>query len=276
MSKTQQVKKVLKVKIHQPEAHYRVPFSYQRRFTYPIPPYSTVKGLICNILGIKNDNDEKFKRLKEGLSLAIYGQYESMIKEYIWFRNLAANKHKRFYTVENRVIDKTPAHPGIQMPVIIDVLHNVNITMYIHHPNEEFLADIYNAFKNPVTRTSPLHLGRAEDWVVINPEEVNLTELTPKRVFHIKYFAWIPEENSVDENFILDMDRYKKFFEKVNGNVFKLPTFYEINSENQRVFNEYVKVKLYEGGSFEGFEFYIDEHEEIPVIFCKLKRSGNG
>lgn len=60
---------VLKIKIYQPDAHYRIPFSYQRRFTYPIPPYSTVKGLICNVMGIKSSEDERFKKLKQGLSL---------------------------------------------------------------------------------------------------------------------------------------------------------------------------------------------------------------
>ena len=43
----------MRLVIYQPHAHYRVPFTYQRRHTYPIPPYSTVKGLICNVLGIK-------------------------------------------------------------------------------------------------------------------------------------------------------------------------------------------------------------------------------
>ncbi|MGB9677695.1 MAG: CRISPR-associated protein Cas5, partial [Candidatus Ratteibacteria bacterium] len=50
--------KVSKLKIYQPQAHYRIPFTYQRKHTYPIPPYSTIIGLLCNVLGIRNYRGE--------------------------------------------------------------------------------------------------------------------------------------------------------------------------------------------------------------------------
>jgi CRISPR-associated protein Cas5, N-terminal domain len=62
--------KTLRLKIYQPQAHYRVPFTYQRRHTYPIPPYSTVIGLLCNVLGIRNlegdgePKSEDYEKLK--------------------------------------------------------------------------------------------------------------------------------------------------------------------------------------------------------------------
>ncbi len=160
------MEKILKIKIYQPDAHYRVPFSYQRRFTYPIPPFSTVKGLICNLMGIRDESDELFRKMKEGLSLGIYGRYESLVKEYVWFRNLEKKSHvARFKTVKNRYIDCIPQHPGGQMPVIVDVLHNVNLIIYLYHSDTEFLKEIEVAFENPTKRYSPIHLGRAEDLV---------------------------------------------------------------------------------------------------------------
>lgn len=264
------MKQVLKVKIYQPHAHYRVPFSYQRRFTYPIPPYSTVKGLICNLLGIRNDNDDRFKKIKEGLSLAIYGRYESLVKEYIWFRNLNKKSHiNKFNSVANRFIDNVPQHPGGQMPVTVDVLHNVNLIIYIYHPETDFLKQIKNAFENPETRLSTVHLGRSEDWVVF--EEITYpVEINKKRaVTHIDYFTWIPIYEFANKDFI--DESYADFFNKLNGNIFRLPLFYEIYDDNQRIFNEHVTVKLYEGGSFKRQNFYLDFKENIPIILTKLK-----
>lgn len=268
------MKQVLKVKIHQPDAHYRVPFSYQRRFTYPIPPYSTVKGLICNLMGIRDDEDERLKKIKEGLSLAIYGRYESLVKEYTWFRNLKEDSHiNRFYTISNRTIDAIPQHPGGQMPVIVDVLHNVNLIIYIYHPDINFLSNIKDAFENPSQRLSTISLGRSEDWLVF--EEIKWpVELEHDSMMNIKHFAWIPAKDCVNKDFI--DEKYDKFFNELSGNLFKLPTFYKITDSNQRIFNEYITVKLYEGGSFEKLKFYVDASENLPIIFSRLRGSEDG
>ena len=258
---------VLKIKIHQPDAHYRVPFSYQRRFTYPIPPYSTVKGLICNVMGIKDDKDAEFQRLQQGLSLAIYGTFESIVKEYIWFRNLKNKSHiDKFNSAKNRIIDGVPQHPGGQMPVTVDVLHNVDLTIYIYHP--ELMDDIKSAFENPSNRLSSLHLGRSEDWLVI--KEIEKVSIGNGRVRHLPLFTWIPSLSDINDEFMRDRECYKKFFDQISGNLFRLPTFYNITESNKRVFTKYIEVKLFEKGGFKAQEFYIDENEGIPVFFAKM------
>lgn len=270
------MKKVLKIKIHQPSAHYRIPFSYQRRFTYPIPPFSTVKGMICNLLGIRNDSDVRFNKLKEDLSLAIYGRYESIVKEYLWFRNIEKNSHvNKFNSVSNRIIDTIPQHPGGQMPVILDVLNNVSLLLYIYHPEPDFLEEIKNAFENPNKRLSTIHLGRSEDWLVI--EEILYPvrlEKSSTSAITLNYFAWIPIKEFADKNFI-EGEWYEEFFNNLNGNFFRLPTFYEITDNNQRIFNKYITVKLFEGGSFKGYNFYLDSTEKLPLIFSRLRGNGN-
>ncbi len=262
-------RKVLKIKIHQPNAHYRIPFSYRRRFTYPIPPYSTAKGLLCNLMGIKDEADERLIKIKEGLSLAIYGRYESLIKEYVWFRNLSEESHiSRFHSATNRSIDNILQHPGGQMPVTVDVLHNVNLIIYIYHPDSNFLEDIKDAFENPSERLSTIHLGRSEDWLVF--EEIRWpVELRQESMTNIRYFTWIPAKKFADKDFI--DEGYDDFFNRLSGNIFRLPTFYKITDSNQRIFNEYVAVRLYEGGSFKKSKFYVDFNENLPIIFTRLK-----
>lgn len=264
---------VLRIKIHQPDAHYRIPFSYQRRFTYPIPPYSTIKRLICNLMGIKNEVDEKFTKLKDGFLLAIYGKYENIVKEYIWFRNLRKDPHiAKFNSPANRIIDKTPQHPGGQVPIIIDVLNDVSLAIYIYHTDENFLEEIMNVFKEPKEKISIIHLGRSEDWLVF--EEIKMIELSENFAIKIPFFTWLPSNKFIDNNFLFD--NYKNFYEEINGNIFKLPAFYTITKKNQRIFSKYIKVKLYEGGNFRKQKFYCDnELENLPVIFANIKGKEN-
>lgn len=269
------MKQVLRIKIHQPNALYRIPFSYKRRLTYPIPPYSTVKGLICNLMGIKESDDDRFRELQR-LSLAIYGRYESLVKEYVWFRNLKKESYiDKFHTVSNRIIDKIPQSPGGQIPVVVDVLHNVDIIIYIYHADQNFLKEIKEAFEYPYRRNSTIHLGRSEDWLVLKEIKL-LNELKLKSMTSIGYFTTIPELVFADRDFIVKSEKYQEFFIGLTGNLLRLPTFYVITEDNQRIFNEYITVKLYDGGSFKSTDFYVDEEENLPIILSKLSRSDNG
>jgi len=270
--------KVLKLKIYQPTAHYRIPFTFARRHTYPIPPYSTVIGLICNVLGIEDQNDEKFKKLKDCLSIAIYGKYESLNREYLWFRTLNKEEHnRRFGYPENRVIDNIPEHPGGQIPTRIDVLENVNLLIYIKHNDENFLQKIKETFENPQKRKYPIHLGRAEDLVVF--KEINDEIKIENKPFYGKLddFTWIIDPKRgieyLDSDFYSDTEKYEEFFNKIQGSYHLITSFYEI-IEGIRNF-EYVPVKLFEGGSFplyfgKPFEFICDIEENIPLFFAKM------
>jgi CRISPR-associated protein Cas5t len=292
--------KVLKLKIFQPTAHYRIPFTFARRHTYPIPPYSTVIGLICNILGIENQENENFKKLKNGLSLAIYGKYESLNREYVWFRSLNKEAHiNRFSYSENRFIDQMPEHPGGQIPTRIDVLENVNLLIYIKHNDEKFLERMKNVFENPEQRIYPLHLGRAEDLVVfddvlsqkkgggkngtknsvifkgIEIVEVNKDKKPVYGGLKNYDFTWLVDPERGEKYLDLDMnwEGYKDFFNKIQGSYHLITSFYKI-VEGIRVF-EYIPVKLFEGGSFplyfgKPFEFIFDEKEDIPLFFAKM------
>ena len=259
--------KILKLKIYQPEVHYRIPYSYQRRFTYPIPPFSTVKGFLCNILGIKSNIDKDFVKMMSGLSIGIYGSYESFTKEYIWFRNLSKEWHnKRFGISTNRIIDGEPQHPGGQMPVKIDTLLNVNLMIYVYHPEYSFLAKIKRELENPKDRNSPLHLGRAEDWVVI--KDVGFLEnLNTDEIWRLDFFSWVPSADYLDRNFTIS--DYCKFFDSIQGIRMMVPVYYDI-VEGQRIFTRYVEAKLFEGGTFNPIRCYVDNEENIPLILTRL------
>lgn len=303
--------RVLRLKIYQPHAHYRVPFTFSRRHTYPIPPYSTVIGLVCNVLGIKGpieDPESKiesleisFREFADNLYLAICGKFESMTREYIWLRNLCltgdAGHLARFGSATNRIYDHVPEHPGGQMPTRIDVLEGVRLRIYIAHKNDEVTERIKEAFRNPERRIDPLHLGRAEDWIVFdgNPEE-SIKIIDPIKQVKLygqgNFFTWIPDYRAryggEDFKYVgvnlngnnSDMKNFKNFFDKIQGSYHLISSFYKLK-DRIRLF-EYIPVKLFEGGSYplhfgKPFEFFCDEEtdeyfkEPVPLFFARMK-----
>jgi CRISPR-associated protein Cas5t len=265
----------LKIKIYQPQAHYRIPFTYQRRHTYPIPPYSTVLGLIANVLGIRNIPGQEEPCIKENcdcpyhklknIKISICGKFQSKTTEYVWFRNLSKDAHLgRFVVINNRYVAGHIEHIGGQSPCIVDILNDVEILIYLYHQDNEFLEKIKKSFGNPINRGAPLHLGRAEDWIVI--KEMRYVELEMEEINgNYGYFFWIPERN---------LNNYS-VIDKVEGLIYNLPTFYRIK-DGVRNFN-FLRTKLNDGNLGDIFG-YVDKMEKgenftdgIPIFFADLK-----
>jgi len=264
---------ILLIKLFQPSAHYRVPFTFSRRHTYPIPPFSTVIGMLCNLLGIRNQEYGDFENLKK-LYMAIYGRYESLTREYVWFRNLSLNSHKgRFGTATNRFYNGVPEHPGGQQPVRVDVLENVELLIFLGHEDEKFLKDIIQAFKEPSQWLYPLYLGRAEDLVIIDEKLKVISVEENKPSGALPYYAWIPEDKTLVWNAPEDYDR---FFSSIYGTYHRVNTFYTLQN-GVREFDA-VKAKLFEKGGFplkptaEAYEFPVVKVNDtkIPLILVKI------
>lgn len=260
--------RVLKLKIYQPQAHYRISFAYQRRHTYPLPPYSTIIGFLCNVLGIRNYKNQgeacenlncqcNYHKLKK-IKISICGAFESKTTEYIWFRNLSKDSHNsRFSYPQNRYISGHIEHIGGQIPVLIDILNHVKLWIHLYHEDQEFLEKIKNSIENPQNRIYPLHIGRAEDWIVI--EKLEFIEINETNIGgNFKKFIWIPRnQNSA--------------FEKIEGILYKLPTFYSLKN-GIRDF-EYIDAKLNKGEILATkwkIKFYLDKNDNIPVFLADL------
>lgn len=260
--------KALLIKIYQPTAHYRMPFTYQRRHTYPIPPYSTVIGFLCNMLGIDYQDNEKYEQLKK-CKLSVSGRFEQKLTEYIWFRNLSKGSHERYFgSAETREKNGEINHIGGQSPMRIDVLENMNLNIHLAG-DENFLQDLEKYLHNPVNRLETVHLGRAEDWLVF--ESIKLIDLKrsdrDKNYYH---FFWIPQHIGTDETVSFN-------FDKADGLFYNLPVFATIkdydttyNRHAERSFT-YMRSKLNDG-AITGMEYWYDEHSGVPVFLADLNR----
>lgn len=261
--------KALKIKIYQPTAHYRMPFTYQRRHTYPIPPYSTVIGFLCNLLGIDYQGNELFTEL-QNCKLSVSGRFDIKLTEYIWFRNLSKASHERcFGSASTREKNGEVNHIGGQSPMRINVLENMHLNIHLASENEAFLQKLEVYFHNPVNRLETIHLGRAEDWLVF--ESIEMVDLIPSsKDKNYNHFFWIPQFTYIPESLQFD-------FDKADGLFYNLPTFVTIKDYDQ-TFNrhaerrfKYMRSKLNDGAITGTNEYLFDG--EVPVFLADLKRS---
>ncbi|QJA08404.1 type I-B CRISPR-associated protein Cas5 [Romboutsia sp. CE17] len=169
--------KVLKLKLFQETVCYKKPFAIKITETYPLPPYSTVSGLIHKVLGAT-----EYIPLK----ISIQGSYESIF-----------NNYQTTYFYKKDTITS--------MPMNSHMLLNVNLIIHIG-AEEEVLKEIYDKLIN---FDEYLSLGRKEDLLRIddmyfteveefdidedNEEEYELTE------FKIKRPIYIPKEKLEDK-----------------------------------------------------------------------------
>lgn len=159
--------KILKLVLYQQTACYKKPFAFKVSETYPLPPYSTVKGMLHSILGAEN-----FIPMK----ISIQGDYESII-----------NNYQNMYFYKSKEITS--------MPLNIHLLYNVKIIVHVH-AEERVLYDILDILG---TKCGFLSLGRWEDVVRIDDakfievEEVDFEEDEVKE-YKLKMPAYIPKK----------------------------------------------------------------------------------
>lgn len=68
--------KALRLKLYQNMVNYKKPISFQLRETYPLPPYSSVIGMVHNVCGFQEYNSMK---------ISIQGNYYSKVND-LWTR----------------------------------------------------------------------------------------------------------------------------------------------------------------------------------------------
>ncbi|OIQ62926.1 CRISPR-associated protein Cas5 [Neomoorella thermoacetica] len=222
--------RVLKLGFTAASAHFRVTSSNNPRKTYPLPPYSTVIGLLANILG---DRSKIEAMLAGGLALGVLAQHNYITKEYTWLRNMSPSAHKgRFYSYDNRRWQETPEHPGGQSPVVVEVLNDVKVYVYLYHPDKQVTGFLLENACLPERWLSHLHLGRAEDWAMIT--EATIMEICPSNEGRClqnssNFYQWMPAPAAAfGLNELLDAAEYTSFYQKMQGNAVLVTSLYRL------------------------------------------------
>lgn len=203
--------KLLKIKLYQPFANFRKPFSYGIVDSYPLPPPSTVKGWLHNILGAKNG--EYYK-----MAVSICGKFNSIvydIQRIIKFDRLRKEDSSApiLKDVSARVLNG-----------IIYVTNLVDVELCIHvNAEQEVLKgislDIFNSYWG---------LGRKED--LLRVDEVKFFE--PQVVEYREYV----KHKLPDIGMYLKTSTAEKL--RVDGIRFRLNNRYIKTKDGLRIFTD--------------------------------------
>jgi CRISPR-associated protein Cas5t len=158
---------VLKIKLYQEAACYTKPFAYKVGETYPLPPYSTVIGMLHRVL-----NATSYHPMK----ISVQGEYRDKFVDY-----------RTSYLYKGK--------STTQSPLNIHLLYGVTLIFHVH-ADEEILERI----ETSICRESFLSLGRKEDLVRIDDvKRVGVQFEEQDDLYTLRYDMYVPIKQLEEE-----------------------------------------------------------------------------
>lgn len=196
--------KAIRLKLYQNMVNYKKPTSFQLKETYPLPPYSTISGMVHRVCQFSEYHP---------LKISIQGDFYSKVNDLGTRYEFAGNSyeqerhtHKLYSSADHR------DYGMIRGVSTTELLTDVNLLIHIIPEREEDLPVILDSFKHPWEFVS---LGRREDLVRIDEVElVELTETILEKDVILNCSAFIPID-------LLDD------YEKEDVTIYKLTRYYE-------------------------------------------------
>lgn len=170
--------KAIRIKCFQQMPNYRKPTSFQIKESYPLPPYSSVIGMIHTVCGFTEYHP---------MQVSVQGRYHSAVSDMYtkYTFGIAYDESRHQAKVRNGA-----KWDGIGIgPGYVQLLTDVELVLHIRPEAEEDLPVIYEALMNPAVYPS---LGRHED--VLRIDEVAMTELSEFATTVLAYDAYVPLE----------------------------------------------------------------------------------
>lgn len=224
--------KAIRIRLWQDMVNYKKPTSFQIKETYPLPPYSTVIGMVHNLCGYA-----EYKPMQ----ISVQGKYFSKVND-LYTRYEFKNAMK--YEAARHQI-QVGLYGVCQGVATAELLVDVELLLHIVPDNQSLVNEIYTAFLYPREYPS---LGRREDLATI--EEVKLvnlksTELERQIRAPLDYCAYVPYRMVEDENVGLNHSQQGI---RHTGTRYKLPKNYELinygNQKSPKIFRKWNKVEV--------------------------------
>jgi len=269
--------RTLFIELFQPFAQYRNPFTFYYAQTYPLPPKSTITGMLQNAAG--KYYDESFWNLKvsvHGGFESIFWNYQNLIKGDISIGKIGLlNKHDRnplggsiwhplYYS--NIKAQRTPVHQ--------QELFNGHLFIFLRG-NEDLIELIKSSLENP---EKILYLGRSEDVAFIrNVIDINAYD-AESNVKAVKKNIWLSYPTYIK---LKDKDSRKQFpIENEKFPVYSIPVRVEFWDDGNRIKNKAELSKETERKvDFEtvihtGLDYVIYLSDEVKIETFKLNLNG--
>jgi CRISPR-associated protein Cas5, Tneap subtype len=253
--------KAIKLKLYQNMVNYKVPTSFQLKESYPLPPYSTIIGMVHSLCDFK-----EYKPMKISISGNYFSKVNDLYTRYEFKNGNPFEMGRHQLNVNGYGINRGVA--------TAELLVDVNLTIHIipEDQSEEFLNTIFEAFKYPREYPS---LGRREDIVLI--KDVRIVDVEKKKLEKDLSngeddFAYIPV-NFIQEKLVNYGD--KKNGMNIYGTRYELTKNYILNNigtkSKSKMIRSWEKEEVIYSSNIKGFkrrEVPVDTDNEI--VFCEL------
>ncbi|MCX7771335.1 MAG: CRISPR-associated protein Cas5 [Proteobacteria bacterium] len=178
-------KEVIRINIWGQTAHFRIYGNQNFCDSYPLPPPSTVLGILREVLG---------ERPPEPIKIAIKGKYEGIFFDYQTFLHGAIElDNKKDWWVNRKINRFTSSKKGddVQLnPMFVKVLSKPRYTIYIS--TSEHHSYYLSKLNNPEGYIS---LGRSEDLAMLKAEATLTMKKQAKKKDKIKIeHLYLPRE----------------------------------------------------------------------------------
>ncbi|TAH60695.1 MAG: type I-B CRISPR-associated protein Cas5 [Gottschalkiaceae bacterium] len=214
--------KAIRLRLYQNLVNFKKPTSFQLKETFPLPPYSTIIGMIHAVCGYK-----KYHSMRISVQGNYYSKVNDLWTRYEGFSSFEEARHQIRVPINKE--GKTN-YQGITRGIATaELLVDLELMIHIVPDDESLIEDIYNSFLNP---TEYISLGRREDIVRI--DEVKIVVIKNKEVedlYILKNDAYIP----------LDMFKSDDI-EGLKGTIYNINKNYELTRDKKYRSWERVKV----------------------------------
>lgn len=204
--------KAIKLRLWQDMVNYKKPTSFQLKETYPLPPYSTVIGMVHSLCGYTE---------YKSMLVSVQGKYFSKVND-LYTRYEFKNAMKYESGRHQIQVGEYGVSRGV---ATAELLVDVELLLHIAPKDQSLVGEIYNAFVKPREYPS---LGRREDLVIVEDVKIVKMELTEleRQINALKdYYAYIPYKMVRDET--VSLNNYQQGIAHT-GTRYKLPKNYEV------------------------------------------------
>lgn len=249
--------KAIKLFLKQETANYKKPSSFQLKESYPLPPFSTVIGMVHSLCEF-----EEYMPMK----ISIQGRYNSKVND-LFTRYEFKNAMKFEKGRHNIKVGEYGIARGISTT---ELLVDVELMIHIVPEEQELVEKIYDSFLYPREYIS---LGRREDLVILDKVEIvdfDEIELEEDKNLRNKFSTYIPIDiyNTND----MKIDRHIGIPEEYRGTMYNLTRDYQLKNYGSKkapkFFRDWNKVKVIYGSQIsftEDCKVYSDK-EDIFVL----------
>lgn len=248
--------KAIRVRLRQDMVNYKKPTSFQLKETYPLPPYSTVIGMVHSLCGYTK---------YQPMQVSVQGKYFSKVND-LYTRYEFKNAMKYEALRHQLQVGEYGVGQGV---ATAELLVDVELLLHIAPEDQSLVEEIFTAFVQPKEYPS---LGRREDLATIN--EVKIVNLSQKELerqipAYKDYYAYIPYELVQKESVNLT---HKIQGIAHSGTRYKLTKNYELvnygSEKVPKIFRRWNKVEVVYGSATALSEeaFMVDEDNLVAFM----------